>query len=218
VTPHDAPPASTLGRREALLVRPPLRGERDYVHVADIVAAIETTLGAWSDLALRLTAPAAGAIEIVPTTPSAPVAQGVQAERVCGQLRHGGAQPRHYTLLLRPDLPATERVFPDEDAMSDDARITGQRIDAPAATGFTFVERLTALIVELLLDSDPHDYWRVAELVLTERPRDDAAIGFEIVSCVGRRFWKGVAFADGRPIGHVVLVLAPRPPGAGAAQ
>lgn len=197
-------------RRDAMLIRAPLRGERDYVHVADIVAAIDAALGGWQDIALRLTAPAPCAIEIV----AEPVI--VPPERRCGSFRLGGRHPGRYALILHPDLPATERVVVDEDAMSDDACIRGQRIDAPPATGFTFVERLTALAVELLLDSDPEDYWRLGELVLTERPRDDAAIGFEIVSCVGRRFWKGVPFADGRMIGHVVLVLVPRPPGADA--
>lgn len=193
--------------RDGFLSRPPLRGERDYVHVADIVAAIDAAVGDWPNLALRLTAPAACAIAIVAEAKRAP------AEQVCGRFQIHFPHPSRYALVRHPDLPADRRVVVDDAAMSAGARIRGRRIDAPPATGFTFVERLTALVVELLLDSDPEDYWRVAELVLTEHPRDDAAIGFEIVSCVARRFWKGVAFADGRAIGHVVLVLAPRPPG-----
>ncbi|MBY0276728.1 hypothetical protein K2Z84_15410, partial [Candidatus Binatia bacterium] len=66
-------PASAPAR--ARLLRPPLRGERDYVHVADIVAGIYAAVpAARSALLLRLTAPAACAIEIVPASSGAPPA------------------------------------------------------------------------------------------------------------------------------------------------
>lgn len=192
-----------------MVIAPPFRGDRAYIHVADIVAALVD--GEAGVAAARLT------LRSLPDRPLRvrPAAEPAAAgEAMCGTFSLTGAAGgiRHLHLLRCLDDAVVGRVPFDEESLLQGCTADRDGIDMPRGGPGTFVERLVAGAVETLLQRMPEDFWRVAELRLDHLPPNGAAIRFRIVSAVGGRFWKGTFTADGRPTGDMILALVQKIP------
>ncbi len=194
-----------------MLLAPPFRGDRTYVHVADIIAALRT---AWPDAdAIRLI------LRVVPDRAIRVVAGDIAPEaghRPCGSavLRQDG-QIIKVRLDLVTEQPITARAPYDEEALLDDCIADPSGFVMPGGGPGGIVERLVAGAIETLLQRMPDAFWRIADLRLDFLPADDAAILFRIVTSVGGTFWKARFEADGMPAGEMILALAPPEPAAG---
>lgn len=179
----------------------PFKGDKTYLHAADIWDALVGLTAARTAMRLVLNARPDGALEI-DVDPSG----GRRAAGSCGRFTHVvDGTPFAYVLRRRPDAPAPQRVEFDETRLVSNAVVDGETVRLPAGGAGSFSERLLALCVHLLRARYPGISWWLAELGLDRRVAPDCAIAFRIAASVGGRFWKGDIEAAGSAVGHAIF-------------
>lgn len=185
----------------------PFKGDKTYLHAADIWNALVGLTGARTGMRLVLDARPDGTLEV-----DLDPAPGRRAANCCGRFMHvEGGTARTYRLRRRPDATAPRRIEFDEARLVADALLAGDGIRLPAGGVGSFSERLLALGVRLLCSRCPGTSWWLAELALARRVAPDCAIAFRMAASVGGRFWKGDIEADGSAVGYSIFARTSPP-------
>jgi len=189
------------------ILEPPLTADRTYLHGADIFDGIVRHIGAAAaDVRLTLTAASDCAIEVCDDD----AARGASGER-CGTVSYFGDGGRR-TLYLqrRSDLPIHERVPFDEDSLIEGAIFDGDGATIPAGEA-TFMRRVVAVSLRLLLVRCPYDYWSIAEIACARLPPPGAAASVMLRRLLGGRYWKAIASTPDGSAGGTILLARGQP-------